>query len=127
MSTRPWQHVLDPLSGYLHVAESALNGIDFSPLNFGPTEASLSVNDVVEVAKRAGFIDQNFEINDRETSHFESKRLDLDSSKARSNLNWYPLWTQEEALTATFAWWRNVCELGMHALEACQNDISQLA
>jgi CDP-glucose 4,6-dehydratase len=88
-SIRPWQHVLDPLHGYLLLAEQMWkNDSKFSePWNFGPpAEKSKSVSWIVEkLTKLWG--DGQWEI-DSKKNQYESPSLLLDSSKANINLNW---------------------------------------
>lgn len=107
-AVRPWQHVLEPLSGYLVLLERLVrNGSKFADAwNFGPPE---------ENAKPvAHVVDRIFELWGRESSWcqtrtpqpHESGILKLDCSKARSLLGWRPQWDLEETLQATVAWYR---------------------
>ena len=124
-SRRPWQHVLDPLIGYVYSANGLLNGKDFESINFGPTEQSLSVNDVLDIAKKELGKDFKYEILHyiKSNMELESNYLDLNSDFATKNLNWSPKWNQEEALTRTFSWWKSIISNEMSADEACGIDI----
>jgi CDP-glucose 4,6-dehydratase len=51
-SSRPWQHVLDPLSGYLLMIDNAINGDNLEVLNFGPVDKSMKVKEVVKIASK---------------------------------------------------------------------------
>ena len=89
-ATRPWQHVLEPLSGYLKLASlisenPKLNGESF---NFGPSDLdSYTVEDlVVEVAKF--FPGSKWSIEDKENKLYEANLLSLDCNKAKKILNW---------------------------------------
>ena len=91
-SVRPWQHVLDPLNGYLMLAEKLLsNKISYQGAwNFGPKEKSEhSVLEVVqEIISEAGA--GSLEINVLPNNYTESKILLIDITKAIEQLNWYP-------------------------------------
>lgn len=104
-AVRPWQHVLNPLSGYLTVCERLLEGQAAEAWNFGPApEDELPVGRIVEqVAQRwPGGIDVRIE-PDPEAAK-EAAALRLDSSKAREQLGWAPGWGLEEGLEATVEW-----------------------
>jgi CDP-glucose 4,6-dehydratase len=84
-STRPWQHVLDPLLGYVMVLEAVLAGQNIEAMNFGPDDKSISVKEVVEICASvwspAGGIKFEYETN---SEGIEAVNLDLDSSLARN-------------------------------------------
>ena len=123
LATRPWQHAIDPLVGYLRYVEFASRGPDSIPsLNFGPLEPSLSVKRVLELA-RHHFQDKfqiDYEANGRQ---LESQSLELDSTRALENIAWRPQWSQEDALTRTFLWWEKVLLDPTQSREACFSDI----
>jgi CDP-glucose 4,6-dehydratase len=125
-NTRPWQHVLDPLYGYLLAANKAI--IDKLPesYNFGPDGESLSVGQLAEIAKS---IWSNRKIDLMHGSGEESseaKTLALNSSKAHKELDWKPVWTQENAIADTFKWWKRVADDKTAALDACEYDLETL-
>lgn len=116
---RPWQHVLEPLSGYLSLAaqlsaadsDSRLNEV-CSAFNFGPKEQShQSVQQLVEAiiaqwplkAGHAKWIDQS----DPNAPH-EAKLLSLDTSKAKNLLNWSSRWDFAKTVGETVQWYREV-------------------
>jgi CDP-glucose 4,6-dehydratase len=77
-STRPWQHVLDPLVGYLMSIEYALSGGSISKINFAPTGISLTVAKVIEVANKSWKENSEIEIiTNTENHEIESKNLSL--------------------------------------------------
>lgn len=126
-STRPWQHVLDPLSGYLMALEALLNQKNISSANFGPGADSLSVKEVVDIAI------SNWPTSDSVTvsyeggnGHVEAQSLQLDSTFARSILGWQDSWNQKEAVVATIRWWDQVLNQSKPALVECQVDIAHL-
>lgn len=122
-STRPWQHVLDPLIGYLIAAEYLLSTDDFGPFNFGPNEPSLQVSRVIELALE--ILPTRFLLSTHEDKiHTESKTLEISPEKASQYLQWDPLFTQEHAIGLTMQWWRKVLYEGMPPLMAVQHDIT---
>lgn len=104
---RPWQHVLEPLSGYLSLAERLYNdGAAYAEAwNFGPAdEDAHSVGWIVEhLASRTPGMEWHC---DSAPQPHEANYLKLDSSKARSRLAWKPHWPLPTALDKTLAWHR---------------------
>jgi len=108
-ATRPWQHVLDPLSGYLFLAQRLLEDPSrFSGAwNFGPTEIR-HIN-VVELAER--FVDAwgngriELDQSDRYTPH-EARLLQLSIDKVAHELNWIPVLDSSTALDWTIDWYK---------------------
>jgi CDP-glucose 4,6-dehydratase len=126
-STRPWQHVLDPLSGYLMTLEALLEGKKISALNFGPGAESLTVREVVDIATGQWPMAESVTVTFGEgNGYVEAKSLQLDSSLARSSLPWKDSWDQKEAVIATIRWWDKVLNHSAIAQEECQVDISHL-
>ncbi len=124
-SSRPWQHVLDCLSGYLLVAErSAGKTHPGGPYNFGPlSDAPLAVSDVADAFTSAWGKGAAWEAqNDGGEHPMEAGSLELDPSKAVGELNWQPRWQAAEAIARTAAWHRNLTS-GQGALELCERDI----
>jgi CDP-glucose 4,6-dehydratase len=124
-STRPWQHVLDPLSGYIRGAVSAIQKENFDSLNFGPNEKSLTVMEVLEISKKSSKHQIIMEIDDSKKSEKESALLDLDSSLANELLDWEPTWSQSEAVKLTIEWWSKVLDNEASPREACSFDIKE--
>ncbi|HEY3293533.1 MAG TPA: CDP-glucose 4,6-dehydratase [Candidatus Nanopelagicaceae bacterium] len=126
-STRPWQHVLDPLSGYLMALEAVLNGKNIPALNFGPSADSLTVREVVDIATGTWPNGESVPVSYEDgNGHVEAKSLQLDSTLARSSLGWKDSWNQKEAVMATVRWWDNVLNNATPALEESQIDIAHL-
>ena len=112
-STRPWQHVLEPLSGYLFVGQKLLEGKkEFADAwNFGPNdENSITVKEVVEYIKQ--FWDKiDYEINDEAKNNLhEANLLKLDCSKAHTKLGWKAKWNSEITFEKTILWYKNYYE-----------------
>ena len=106
-STRPWQHVLEPLSGYLLCGAKILGGNKISDAyNFGPTsEMNATVEELIEITKRywlnnAGWLDESEGINTK-----ESQLLKLNCDLALSDLKWKATLTLEETIKMTSDWY----------------------
>jgi CDP-glucose 4,6-dehydratase len=121
--TRPWQHVLEPLSGYLLLAERlATAGQKFaSAFNFGPgLEANRSVRQLVEAAL-AHWPGRWQDLSDPTAPH-EAGRLHLQIDKAHHQLGWRPRWSYVTTVERTVAWYRAVHE-GASPLACCMADL----
>jgi CDP-glucose 4,6-dehydratase len=106
-AVRPWQHVLNPLEGYLFLAERLWNDRTLAGgWNFGPDEADeRSVRAVVErIAELWG--DGLAWVQDEREQPQERHVLRLDSSRARERLGWVPRWDLEQAIESVVAWYR---------------------
>jgi CDP-glucose 4,6-dehydratase len=106
LATRPWQHVLEPLSGYIVLAQALYrDGPAFaSSWNFGPGEEdNRSVQDVVNLIISQWGQSAKWEKEGSEQPH-EAGLLKLDCSKARLQLGWIPKWGIEVAVEKTVSW-----------------------
>jgi len=107
-SVRPWQHVLDPLSGYLLLGQRLLEGKEQfeGSWNFGPEPADcLPVAGVLdEFGKHWTGIRWNDTSGNKEPH--ESGMLRLDCSKSRQELGWTPVWNVQEAIARTANWYK---------------------
>lgn len=107
-AVRPWQHVLEPLHGYLLLAEKLYGDplVYSQGWNFGPDESdSQPVAALLEQLGRCWGPGMTWRI-DNGRHHHEAKYLRLDSSKARSMLGWRPRWNLTRALEATAEWYK---------------------
>jgi CDP-glucose 4,6-dehydratase len=103
---RPWQHVLEPLSGYLTLSEKLYcKGVEFAEgWNFGPDEsAAKSVGWIVERFCQKWPGSKGYCVEKGEHPH-EANYLKLDCSKAKNRLNWYPKWNLEKTIDAILEW-----------------------
>lgn len=123
-STRPWQHVLDPLNGYLMTMERALNDSVGAEYNFGPTENSLTVGEVIQTVEKI-WPDLAFDLSENSTDFYESKLLDLNSSYAKEVLKWEPRYSQIKAIELTVSWWDKVLNKEASPLESIDFDVKQ--
>ncbi len=126
-ATRPWQHVLDPLFGYLMAIDYSMDNNKgyFDTFNFGPSEQSLSVREVIRLITHyyPKFERTNFEENSKE--HYEAEFLQLDSTRANSVLGWQPKLDQTQAIISTIKWWVDNIEKGISAETLCKNEIKR--
>ena len=103
---RPWQHVLDPLYGYILLAENLWrdSSLYSSAWNFGPeTDKEYSVKDLVNTF----MLCSNKEIKiayDKEQHPHEADKLRLDISKSKHNLGWFPVWSLKETVEKILEW-----------------------
>jgi CDP-glucose 4,6-dehydratase len=126
-AVRPWQHVLEPLSGYLLLASRMWeHGHDFDGAwNFGPDEqGTVTVRDVVEVLLTAWGSGSWETPAGAGAQPHEARLLALDPSKARELLGWRPLYSVDRALSSTAAWYasrhagEDVAELTRREIDA---------
>ena len=108
-STRPWQHVLEPLSGYLLLAQSLIqNGQRHAEAwNFGPEEHD--ARPVSWIAERMSALwgeGSSWACTAQGVMHHEARTLKLDCAKARAELGWTSRWPLEQALQRIVAWHR---------------------
>ncbi len=122
-ATRPWEHVLEPLSGYLHIGQKLLEEkMEFAEAwNFGPSdEGSITVEEVVKnVKKHWNKID--YEINRDPNQLHEANLLKLDCSKAHILLKWKDVWDSDTTFEKTVKWYKAYYEEDKKILT--QNDL----
>jgi len=112
-ATRPWQHVLDCLSGYLLLGQHLLDGnaTCAGPWNFGPEQqGSRTVEEVLQALVH-DWPRLDWQVTDSHQPH-EAGQLRLDSAKARTRLGWRPVWGFEQAIRQTGSWYRQWLESG---------------
>ena len=123
-STRPWQHVLEPLSGYLSLAGYMFNSPEkYSGVwNFGPKNESIhTVQHLAEMMVKL-WGSGDIEINSRADAPHESTLLHLNCDKAQHILNWCPRWDFELAVDKTVCWYKKVLS-GIPALQISRRQI----
>ena len=121
-ATRPWQHVLEPLGGYLLLAEKLASAeAEAGAFNFGPClEANRSVRELVEAAL-GHWPGQWDDRSDPQAPH-EAGRLHLQIDKAHHQLGWQPRWPFAATVERTVGWYRAVDE-GANPLQCCLADL----
>lgn len=111
-ATRPWEHVLEPLSGYLHIGQKLLEEkIEFAEAwNFGPSdEGSITVEEVVQNIKK--YWDKiDYEIKISLNQLHEANLLKLDCSKAHILLKWKDVWDSSTTFEKTVKWYKSYYE-----------------
>jgi CDP-glucose 4,6-dehydratase len=116
-AVRPWQHVLEPLNGYLTLAEKLYcNGIQFAEAwNFGPSDNDAkSVEWIVNQLVNSWGDNACFKVDEKSTDLHEANFLKLDCSKARMKLGWKSMWDATEAIRRICAWHKahlNGCDM----------------
>lgn len=125
-ATRPWQHVLEPLSGYIQLADhlwqtpNEFNGA----WNFGPAESDK--NSVRDVANKAIEVWGSGQLKiDQETPQLhEAGLLHLNCEKANSKMGWFPQWGFNQTMTNTVSWYRQAHN-GCAVRELSESQIKQ--
>ena len=124
-ATRPWQHVLEPLSGYLLLASRMYEYPQkyCGAWNFGPDQDSIiTVGEIADmiVAKwgRGSWIDKS----DKSEPH-EANLLSLDISKAKTYLKWSPVWNSETTIQKTVEWYKEYSRVDPYQI--CKSQIDQ--
>jgi CDP-glucose 4,6-dehydratase len=118
---RPWQHVLDPLAGYLSIGSRIVEGMAVpEAVNFGPLteERVAAVADMASISwgKPASWI------HSPDAGPPELPELALDSSLASRSLGWSATWATDEAVHRTVSWWKHRFD-GKDAVGLCMADI----
>jgi CDP-glucose 4,6-dehydratase len=106
-SVRPWQHVLDPIGGYLHLGAKMADHPEIygDSWNFGPfPEDNLTVENLVQLAIKS-WGKGNYDIVDNQNQPHEAGILKLDISKSLNLLHWRPKYSAVKAIEATFEWY----------------------
>lgn len=119
-AVRPWQHVLEPLSGYIAIAERlATDGGGYARAwNFGPDDADARPVRWILERLQEFRPELSWRVEDRPGVH-EANFLKLDSARARAELGWRPRWPLAAALQRTEAWhraWRAGQDMGDFSL-----------
>jgi CDP-glucose 4,6-dehydratase len=111
-ATRPWQHVLEPLSGYLLLGQKLLEGkTEFAEAwNFGPNDdGAISVVQMVQEMRKI-WNKINYQVEQNRDNPHEAGLLKLDCSKARMRLNWKGAWDSRTTFAKTAIWYQSYYE-----------------
>ena len=122
-SIRPWQHVLDPLYGYIILAQLLAVKPDLAgSFNFGPVLGEpYSVERVIEFAQLF-WNDAQFQVEKNSVNWRETAKLQLDTKKAYEVLGIRSVWNTEKSVKQTILWYQKQA-LGADAITLCKNDI----
>jgi CDP-glucose 4,6-dehydratase len=110
-AVRPWQHVLEPLHGYLRLAQALLDGDIGSPssFNFGPSPQDiLTVREVLDVFCAAWADHPGWTVERDDQNLAESGHLSISSDLANDTLGWRPTWSAELAIARTAEFYRRL-------------------
>ena len=106
-AVRPWQHVLDPLTGYILLAKKLYEGQEdyTGAWNFGPDyKQTKTVGEIIDYVQSN--LKNNFAVNSKEQNTYkETTFLKLDSAKSNSRLNWKSIWDINKTLQKTVEWY----------------------
>ena len=124
-SIRPWQHVLEPLSGYLLLASKMYQepGKFSGAWNFGPNYNSIvSVREIVSMIIEQWGNGKWVDISNENEAH-EADLLSLDISKSRKILNWHPEWNIRKCIEKTVAWYKSTEKHDLY--DVCNKQIKE--
>jgi CDP-glucose 4,6-dehydratase len=123
LAMRPWQHVLEPLRGYLCLASKMVeNGAQYAGAwNFGPDDdAIIPVKEIVDQVIHCWGGGKWLDLSDPHSLH-EAKLLSLDCSKAKFALHWKPAFHIKDAVKYTIDWYKNYQHINVYDL--CKEQI----
>jgi CDP-glucose 4,6-dehydratase len=123
-SVRPWQHVLEPLCGYIILAQQLATKPQLaSAYNFGPDfNEAASVRSVIEMAQAAWANEAQVQWGETTSQLYEAVILRLDTSKSQNELQVVPVWGIDQAVYRTVAWYKSQTH-GANALALCVSEI----
>jgi CDP-glucose 4,6-dehydratase len=126
ISTRPWQHVLDPLVGYLLTLEYILNGGNITSINFAPKGDSLTVAEVAAIAQECWGDISRIEFSQVHTQNiYESSSLALDATFASSLFKSTGKWSQEKSIKKSVIWWKMLLQKNIIPQDCVKSDIQE--
>jgi CDP-glucose 4,6-dehydratase len=108
-AVRPWQHVIEPLFGYISLAEHLFNGSPWAcdAWNFGPDNAGIeTVGELAELVSKAWGKGSALEVQAPDPALYESTLLSLDSTRAQQLLDWHPRFSVAQAAEMTVKWYK---------------------
>lgn len=123
-ATRPWQHVIEPLTAYIHLAESSakFSTNECHSFNVGPRrDNNRTVREVAEKAKNLWASESKIIFGDPSQMH-EASLLSLDSTKLETSTDWTPKWGFEETMCRAMNWYKSFAA-GKSAYTLCRRDI----
>jgi CDP-glucose 4,6-dehydratase len=127
-SVRPWQHVLEPLRGYIILAQKLASVPQLAgAYNFGPDfKDAASVRHVIEMAQASWGYPSELQWESDKSKLHESVLLRLDTSKSQDDLGIKPVWDIATAIQRTVDWYKKQYQ-GENALTLCKADIEEFS
>lgn len=124
IATRPWQHVLEPIGGYLLLGAKMLKNHKFDEAwNFGPEkENTVTVRELLDKTITEYGMGEWRDVSDSEKLH-EANTLSLNISKAKAELNWRPVLTLDETIKYTVDWYKKY--KSENVFDLCNNQIEE--
>lgn len=122
---RPWQHVLEPLFGYLMLGIGLFNNPNkyIGSWNFGPDDDDLkSVEDIINIGKKSEVIGEAIY---EKLTFAEANNLILNIDKAKLKLNFKPVWNSEKAVKITFEWYKKFYEDAIATNKLIESDLER--
>jgi CDP-glucose 4,6-dehydratase len=111
-ATRPFQHVMEPLYGYLLLGQKILQDKNVNRAwNFGPKDGSLSVLEVLQIAQKV-WPQIKWRIDNTPTHKFMVYLLKIDSIESKKQLGWETIWSMERAVTEAVRWYKEYYQNG---------------
>ena len=120
---RPWQHVLEPLFGYLRLGIGLFENSNIfrGAWNFGPeVEDTKTVKDILNVGKKLEVVG---EVIYEDISLIEAQSLKLNISKAKRELSFKPIWNAKLAINITFEWYNNYYQKNLTVKHLMEKDL----
>jgi CDP-glucose 4,6-dehydratase len=124
-AVRPWQHVLEPLHGYLALAAALSEDPEkfATSYNFGPRlNDTFTVEELVKKAIKS-WGQGTFKVANQKNKLHEASLLKLNISKAKTELNWQPKWNSSKAINMTMNWYKESLNGKLNAKSLCEADI----
>jgi CDP-glucose 4,6-dehydratase len=123
-STRPWQHVIEPLVGYLMTLEYVLQGGFISSINFAPNAESLSVQEVVNIAQMTWGAEIEVQyLDNKDETQVESSTLGLNAGLSNTLFPQLPAVDQNAAIKKSIVWWKNLQNQSTDPRDECFRNI----
>ncbi len=119
VATRPWQHVLEPLSGYLNLAMALKESADLhgQPFNFGPpAQQNHSVSELVSAMSLHWDQVRCEDVSAQYGGPYESGLLKLNCDKALHHMRWQAVWDFDTTVRETVLWYRRYYEYPSHSI-----------
>ena len=125
-STRPWMHVLDSLIGYLRAINNSMQKGNSDVFNFAPIDKSLSVEEIIHIALETWPDMFTYKYLENGEKKVEAHSLNLNPTKAISELGWSSHWDQQASVSDSVSWWKMIIDKECSVSEACYSEIKKV-